>query len=217
MQIIDIHTHIYPDEIAQKATDSVKSFYGIGGSNMNGTESMLLNRGRKAGISKFVILPVAIRPDRVQSINNFILQRSNENPDLIPFGTVHAAMDGIVEETERLLSAGVKGINLNKDDEIVAALPVRNEKDYLAIFATNGMAKKFASSELPIQKRAGKGLICSKTELAAAALISDEDNLLICGDTNSICISAKDITIGSRPALGTIVIKDNNIISVSKV
>lgn len=117
MQIIDIHTHIYPDEIAQKATDSVKNFYGIGGSNMNGTESMLLNRGRKAGISKFVILPVAIRPDRVQSINNFILQRSNENPDLIPFGTVHAAMDDIVEETERLLAAGVKGIKMHPDSQ----------------------------------------------------------------------------------------------------
>ncbi len=117
MQIIDIHTHIYPDEIAQRATDSVKNFYGIGGSNMNGTESMLLHRGREAGISKFVILPVAIRPDRVQSINNFILQRAEDNPDLIPFGTVHAAMDGIVEETERLLAAGVKGIKMHPDSQ----------------------------------------------------------------------------------------------------
>jgi DNA gyrase subunit A len=115
------------------------------------------------------------------------------------------------------VTAGVKGINLGTEDEVVAALPVRDEKDYLAVFATNGMAKKFASSELPLQKRAGKGLICSKTELAAAALVSDEDNLLICGDSNSICIAAKDITIGSRPSLGTITIKDNTIISVSKV
>ena len=115
------------------------------------------------------------------------------------------------------VTAGVKGINLGAEDEIVAALPVRDEKDYLAVFNVNGMAKKFASSELPLQKRAGKGLICSKTELAAAALVSDEDNLLICGDSNSICIAAKDITIGARPSLGTITIKDNTIISVSKV
>ena len=115
------------------------------------------------------------------------------------------------------VTAGVKGINLNTEDEVVAALPVRDENDYLAVFNVNGMAKKFASSELPLQKRAGKGLICSKTELAAAALVSDEDNLLICGDSNSICIAAKDITIGSRPSLGTITIKDNTIISVSKV
>ena len=30
MKIIDIHTHIYPDDIARKATDSVREFYGIG-------------------------------------------------------------------------------------------------------------------------------------------------------------------------------------------
>lgn len=117
MYIIDIHTHIYPDDIAQKATDSVKKFYGIGGSNMDGTESMLLRRGREAGISKFVILPVAIRPDRVQHINDFILEKAKENLDFIPFGTVHAAMDGLTEETERLLAAGVKGIKMHPDSQ----------------------------------------------------------------------------------------------------
>ena len=115
------------------------------------------------------------------------------------------------------VTAGVKGMNLNAEDEVVAALPVRDENDYLAVFGVNGMAKKFASSELPLQKRSGKGLICHKNEIAAAALVSDEDNLLICGDSNSICIAAKDITIGARPTLGTITIKDNTIISVSKV
>ena len=114
-------------------------------------------------------------------------------------------------------TAGVKGMGLKADDEIVAALPVRNEKDYLAIFGRNGMAKKFASSELPLQKRGGKGLICHKSELAAAALVSDEDSLLICGDKTSICISANEITVGSRPAVGTNAIKDNQIVSVSKV
>lgn len=115
------------------------------------------------------------------------------------------------------VTAGVKGMNLNAEDEIVAALPVRDEKDYLAIFGTNGMAKKFASSELPLQKRSGKGLICHKSELAAAALVSDEDSVLICGDKTSICVPAKEITVGSRPAAGTLAIKNSQIVSVSKV
>ena len=41
MRFIDIHTHIYPDKIARKATDSVRSFYQIEGSNMDGTVDML--------------------------------------------------------------------------------------------------------------------------------------------------------------------------------
>ena len=115
------------------------------------------------------------------------------------------------------VTAGVKGMNLNAEDEIVAALPVRDEKDYLAIFGKNGMAKKFASSELPLQKRSGKGLICHKSELAAAALVADEDSVLICGDKTSICVPAKEITVGSRPAAGTLAIKNSQIVSVSKV
>ena len=31
MKIIDIHTHVYPDPIAQKATDSIKDFYKLVG------------------------------------------------------------------------------------------------------------------------------------------------------------------------------------------
>ena len=120
MKIIDIHTHIYPDDIAQKATDSVRNFYGIGEGNMDGTEGLLLRRGRAAGISRFVLLPVAIRRDRVSPINNFILQKAAANPDYIPFGTVHAAMDGLIEETERLLAANVKGIKMHPDSQCFA-------------------------------------------------------------------------------------------------
>ena len=118
MKIIDIHAHIYPDDIAGKASNSVKQFYeGVGDRNMDGTEGMLLKRGRQAGISRFVILPVAIRPDRVQNINNFILQKAAENPDYIPFGTVHAAMEGLTDEVDRLLAAGVKGIKMHPDSQ----------------------------------------------------------------------------------------------------
>ena len=117
MQLIDIHTHIYPDEIAQKATDSVRQFYGIGGSSMNGTVQMLLDKGKKAGIDKFVILPVAIRPDRVQHINDFIFEQAKLHPCFIPFGTVHAAMENIDDEVERLLELGVKGIKMHPDSQ----------------------------------------------------------------------------------------------------
>lgn len=118
MKIIDIHAHIYPDSIAQKATDSVKDFYdGIGDPTMNGTESMLMERGEKAGIHRFVALTVAIRPDRVRGINDFVYQRAQANSRLIPFGTVHAAMEGLTDEVERLLSRGVKGIKMHPDSQ----------------------------------------------------------------------------------------------------
>lgn len=112
---------------------------------------------------------------------------------------------------------GVKGITLNKEDYVVAALPIRNETDSLAIFAKNGLGKKIKLNELPLQKKAGKGLICYKNEVCAAALVSDEDNILICGDKNSLCISASEIPELSRSSLGNQIIKDSNIVSISKV
>lgn len=115
MNIIDIHTHIYPEQIAVKAADSIRDFYGIYGGEMDGTAATLLERCRQAGIGRQVILPVAVRPDRVRSINDFILHQAEEHGSFIPFGTVHAAMEGVGEETERLLGLGIKGIKLHPD------------------------------------------------------------------------------------------------------
>ena len=117
MRLIDIHTHIYPDDIAQKATDSVQQFYGIGSGTMDGTVKMLLEKGKEAGIDQYVILPVAIRPDRVQGINDYIQQEAKKHPYFIPFGTVHAAMDGLMDEVERILSLGVKGVKMHPDSQ----------------------------------------------------------------------------------------------------
>lgn len=117
MEIIDIHTHIYPDDIALKATKSVRDFYQIGEESMDGTEAMLMKRGKEAGISKFVILPVAIRPDRVHGINDFILQRLKQNTDLIGLGTIHAAMEGMDAEVQRIMDMGLKGIKMHPDSQ----------------------------------------------------------------------------------------------------
>ena len=120
------------------------------------------------------------------------------------------------------IAIGYKGITLHSDDSVVAVLPIRNNEDSLAIFSTNGMGKKFPVSECPVQNRGGKGLICYKPTnssglIVAATLISDEDNILICGDKTSLCISATEIPSLGRVSIGNQLIKGSNIVSVSKV
>lgn len=118
MKIIDIHTHIYPDKIAEKATESVRYFYGIRGSdNMDGMVSTLLKRGAEAGISQFVVLPVSNSPDRVRHINSFLLEQANAHDCFIGFGTIHAAMEGLSEEVEWILENGLKGIKMHPDSQ----------------------------------------------------------------------------------------------------
>ena len=119
-------------------------------------------------------------------------------------------------------TSGVKGIALADGDSVITALPIRDIKDKVAVFAQNGLAKKFALTELPTQKRAGKGLMCYKPSditgpIMAATLVSDEDNVLIVGTPSSICISAKEIPELGRASIGNQVIKNSKIGSVSKV
>lgn len=119
-------------------------------------------------------------------------------------------------------ASGMKGIGLHENDEVITTLPIRDPKDSLAIFSESGLGKKLAVSDIPLQKRAGKGSIYYKVDKSTgnvmdAVLVNNEDNILICGDKNSICISAADIPALGKSATGSIIIKNNHIMSVSKV
>jgi DNA gyrase/topoisomerase IV subunit A len=85
-----------------------------------------------------------------------------------------------------------------------------------------GLGKKILPKEAISQKRGGKGLICYKTSdatgpVSAAAMISDEDTVLLIGDKTSICIAATDIPALGRASSGNQMIKNGKVIAVSKV
>lgn len=112
---------------------------------------------------------------------------------------------------------GVKGIKLSEDDEIVAALPIHKTSDTVAIFTENGLGKKVSLEDFPLQGRGGKGTICSKSSIIKGLMISNEDNILIYGNKSSICISAKDIPLLSKISQGNILLKDNKVLSATKI
>lgn len=113
---------------------------------------------------------------------------------------------------------GVKGIKLNDGDSVIAALPIVDPTDYLAIVSKNGLGKKMQIDELTLQNRGGKGLLCYKEEIAGAEIIKESDNLLINGDKSSIVISGKDIPTLGRVSMGNIMLKNNEqVISITQV
>ena len=151
----------------------------------------------------------------VTLINDEQLIIVTKNGNMIKFNSSEITATG-------RLTAGVKGITLNAGDEVVAALPLRNPDDQLAIFTSKGYGKKIKQNEITLQKRAGKGIACHKVSdvcgyVSAAQLISDEDNVLLVGDKNSVCISAVEISAMGRLTTGNIMLKNNKILSVSKV
>jgi predicted TIM-barrel fold metal-dependent hydrolase len=114
MKIIDIHAHVYPDPIAAKAAKSIRNYYHLG-DDMDGTISKLLERGSAAGVYHYLILPVAVKPDHVRNINAFIQQQVQQHDCFTGFGTVHAGMENILEEVQRIVDMGLKGIKIHPD------------------------------------------------------------------------------------------------------
>lgn len=113
---------------------------------------------------------------------------------------------------------GVKGMKLNDGDSVIAALPITDPADYLAIVSKNGLGKKIKIDELTLQNRGGKGLMCYKEEIAGAEIIKETDNLLINGNKSSIVISGKDIPTLGRASMGNIMLKNNDqTISITRV
>ena len=120
------------------------------------------------------------------------------------------------------VAMGVKGIKLADGDSVVAALPVHKLTDQVGIFTSNGIGKKVELKEFPIQARGGKGTIAYKPTDSAgvvvgAAMVSNEDNILICGNKTSICISAKEIPQISKQGVGNILLKNNIVSSITKI
>lgn len=125
MEFIDFHTHVYPDAIAPKAAESVRQFYSLGNEAMNGTVDMLLEKGDAAGTTRYVILPVAMRPDRTRHINDFILEQLAKEPRFFGFGTIHAGMEHITDEVDYIMEKGLKGLKMHPDSQV---FPIDDER-----------------------------------------------------------------------------------------
>lgn len=118
MQFIDFHCHVYPDAIAPKAADSIREFYQLGDDHMDGTVASLLKHGDAAGIDKYVILPVAMKPERTRHINDFILEQVANQPRFFGYGTIHAAMENITDEVQYIMDNGLLGLKMHPDSQV---------------------------------------------------------------------------------------------------
>lgn len=113
--IIDTHAHIFPDKIAARAADGISSFYNMK-VRFDGTVGSLLAENERAGIDRAIVQSVATVPEQVHNINDFIAEQVRLHPDkLTGFGALHPDFPEIAQETERIISLGLKGIKLHSD------------------------------------------------------------------------------------------------------
>lgn len=112
-KIVDIHTHIFPDDIAARA---VKQLAGRSGETalLDGTAGGLEESMRRHGVMVSVTQPVSTKASQVPSINAFAIEL-NKRPGLVNFGTLFPGYDGNAAEIQRLNEAGIKGVKFHPD------------------------------------------------------------------------------------------------------
>lgn len=115
MRIIDIHAHVFPDKIAQRASDSIGTFYDLR-MDADGTLTTLLQKEEAAGVAHACIHSVAITARNVQPINSFIASAVLQTPErLTGFAAIHPDypdLPGLLDEVKKL---GLKGFKIHPD------------------------------------------------------------------------------------------------------
>lgn len=113
-KIIDTHTHIFPDKIAQRASDNVGNYYHLK-MECDGTVKMLLEGSVGIEDEFFVISSAALKPENVFAGNDYLLNCASENKKFIPLCSIHPLFDSPHKELERVKLAGAKGLKLHPD------------------------------------------------------------------------------------------------------
>lgn len=110
MEIIDAHTHIFPERVADRAVEQLRSIYGATPVRRPVLDELVAEMD-ESGVSRSVFAPVSTRPEQVRSINDFALGLV-DHPRIIPFGTLHPHFEDVPGEIERLLAGGIRGVKL---------------------------------------------------------------------------------------------------------
>ena len=115
--VIDLHTHIFPDKIAEK-TISALSKSACVTPYANGTKAGLLESMDKAGVDISINLPAMTNSSQLDSINTFAKCLNEENhtrPRIISFAGFHPDIENYKEELCKIKENGFLGIKLHPD------------------------------------------------------------------------------------------------------
>ena len=116
MKVIDMHTHIFPDKVARKATLATADYFNLPEPpNHYGSVAELVSTLDAAGIDYAMVFSAATTAHQVEHINRYILEEAESQPKFIPCGTLHAEYENYKEELRWLREHGIHGIKLHPE------------------------------------------------------------------------------------------------------
>lgn len=113
-QIVDFHTHTFPDKMAAAALEKLGNSFAIENCT-DGTAGGLLSSMREAGIGRSVVLPVVTSPASTPKINDFAAAVNEKlgKRGYFSFGGIHPDYPDYRQELKRIQRLGLKGIKLH--------------------------------------------------------------------------------------------------------
>ena len=130
MRIIDCHCHVYPDKIAERASQNTGEFYGLP-VRYDGRISTLRQMGAEANIDAHLIFSVATHRGQATSVNRYIAETVAADPShFVGLGTVHPDDENIEKELDLIEALGLRGVKLHADIQRVAIDDPRCMKIY---------------------------------------------------------------------------------------
>lgn len=111
--IIDFHTHTFPDKIAEK-TIAYLAEKGNVKPYREGTLLSLKESMKRSGVDYSVVLPVATKPEQVNSINRLAAALNGED-GILYAGAIHPECENIDEILDGIKNDGLFGIKLHPD------------------------------------------------------------------------------------------------------
>ena len=116
MRVIDMHTHIFPEKIAAKATVATADFFNLPEPPHHyGIAGELLGFLQSAGIGRAMVFSAATTEHQVEHINRYILSETEAHPQFIPCGTLHAGYEGYKEELRWMREHGMHGVKIHPE------------------------------------------------------------------------------------------------------
>ncbi len=141
--IIDFHTHIFPDKIAQATVSALARNASIE-PHSDGTMAGLLSQMGEAGVDISVNLPVLTRPRQYDSVKAFgkeLNEKSYTGARIISFAGIHPDMEDASERLKEIKNEGFLGIKIHPDyqgkfiddDSYVKLLQYAKELDLITV------------------------------------------------------------------------------------
>ncbi len=116
--VIDFHTHIFPDKIAEKTVAYLASKINVQPQYM-GDKNGLLAMMQRANVDMAVALPVVTNPKQFDSVNDYACKINEEmqtaNPKILSFAGIHPACENIKQKMAFIKERGFIGVKIHPD------------------------------------------------------------------------------------------------------